>query len=313
MYRKYEHRKFNKRSEELIEAINEIIAIEEANGLSMSVRQIHYQLVNRPDYENSANNVNNLGELISNARMAGLVSWTAIEDRTRPFYDQAYTEHPRDVFKGLDEGFKLNKWREQDFMPEVWVEKESQIDVIGQICNKLEVPFYACKGYNSQSMAWRAGRRMQRYAKRGQRPIIFHLGDLDPSGWDMTRDNRERLSLFAGFPVNVQRIALNMDQVREFEPWPNPLKRDAGGKLTDSRAQAFRDEFGDESYELDSLTSTQIQHIIEEAVLRVRDRVKWDAAVEQEVEHKRYITDLIETLGFESDSDDDEEDDDDGE
>lgn len=185
VYRKYQHQKFTRRSEELIEAINEIIAAEEANGLSMSVRQIHYQLVNRPDYENTAENVNSLGNLISNARMAGLISWTAIEDRTRPFYDQAYTEHPRDVFKGLDEGFKLNKWREQDFMPEVWVEKESQIDVIGQICNILEVPFYACKGYNSQSMAWRAGRRMQRYARRGQRPIIFHLGDLDPSGWDI--------------------------------------------------------------------------------------------------------------------------------
>lgn len=125
----------------------------------------------------------------------------------------------------------------------------------------------------------------------------------------MTRDNRERLSLFAGFPVNVQRIALNIDQVREFEPHPNPLKRDGAGKLTDSRAKDFRDEFGDESFELDSLTSTQIQHIIEKNVLMVRDKAKWDAAVDQEVEHKRYIRDLMDELGLESSAKDEDEDD----
>ena len=40
----------------------------------------------------------------------------------------------------------------------------------------------------------------------------------------MTRDIRERLALYARQEVEVQRVALNMDQVRRYRPPPNSAK-----------------------------------------------------------------------------------------
>lgn len=133
---------------------------------------------------------------------------------------------------------------------------------------------------NSQSEQWRAGRRFAGYIAKGQTPIVFHLGDHDPSGIDMTRDNRDRLSMFAGTPINVQRIALNMPQIEKYNPPPNPVK------FSDSRAKDYEQEFGESSWELDALSPTVIKDLIEDAILRVRDRKKYDAMLKLEAEDK---------------------------
>src|ERR1700722_6974774 len=129
---------------------------------------------------------------------------------------------------------------------------------------------------------------MAGYVQRGQRPIVFHLGDHDPSGIDMTRDNYDRLSMFAGAPVQVVRRALNMPQVEEYDPPPNPAK------LTDSRARDYIDKYGDECWELDALDPAMLRDLIRDAVLRIRDREKWDAALAQEVDDLRYLDSVIE-------------------
>ena len=76
---------------------------------------------------------------------------------------------------------------------------------------------FACRGYASQSEQWRAGKRLANYLRANQRVVILHLGDHDPSGIDMTRDNDDRLSMFArSSRVELKRVALNMDQVEQY-------------------------------------------------------------------------------------------------
>ena len=143
----------------------------------------------------------------------------------------------------------------------------------------------------SQSEQWRAGRRLARYVAKGQRPIVFHLGDHDPSGIDMTRDNGERLSMFAGVPMQVVRLALNRDQVDRYHAPPNPAK------VTDSRYAAYQREHGEESWELDALDPEVIQELISSAVGRLREPAAWDAALLQEAEDSRALEELAEELG----------------
>jgi hypothetical protein len=152
------------------------------------------------------------------------------------------------------------------------------------------VDYFACRGYNSQSEQWRAGQRLARYVQKGQRPIIFHLGDHDPSGIDMTRDNTERLGLFAGTPVMVVRLALNMDQVRHYNPPPNPAK------LSDSRARDYVSKFGDESWELDALDPRVIQRLIRENVERIRNESIWQEALADEAADLDEIDIMIERM-----------------
>ena len=94
---------------------------------------------------------------------------------------------------------------------------------------------------------------------------MLHLGDHDPSGIDMTRDNDARLGMFAREDVTVRRLALNFDQIETYGPPPNPAK------LTDSRYETYFTRYGSESWELDALDPNVIQELIGAAVTEYRD------------------------------------------
>jgi hypothetical protein len=70
----------------------------------------------------------------------------------------------------------------------------------------------ACAGLSpTPRIQHQAGKRFKRYFDQGRIPIVLHLADHDPNGIDMTRDNIERLALYARQEVEVRRIALNME------------------------------------------------------------------------------------------------------
>lgn len=290
-YRKYRDINFRAAALEMIDQANKIIAEYEAQNLDLTLRQLYYQFVGRGLLGNTDKNYKQLQSVISDGRIAGLVSWTAIEDRTRNLMGLDNFSSPGQAINRLARAYRRDLWAEQPWRPEVWVEKEALVGVIQGICNELRVDFFACRGYNSQSEQWRAGQRFARYQMKGQRPIVFHLGDHDPSGLDMTRDNRDRLEMFAGVPVMVQRLALNMKQVEELNPPPNPAK------LTDVRAAAYVEEFGDSSWELDALSPTYIRDLIRDAVRRVRDEELWELSLGKEMSEVRLMEQFAEDFG----------------
>jgi len=290
-FRAYTKANFRQDALDMLAQANQIIEGYEGQGYSLTLRQLYYQFVARDLLPNSQASYNKLGDLISRGRMAGLVSWTAIEDRGRGLKGLRTYSHPNQALKAVHDSYRRDLWADQQWRPELWVEKQALEGVIGGICNKLRIDFFACKGYNSQSEQWAAGQRFAEYVKKGQRPIVFHLGDHDPSGLDMTRDNRERLSLFAGVPVMVQRLALNMAQIEELNPPPNPAKQ------TDSRFEAYQEEFGDSSWELDALEPQYIERLIERNVALIRDEAQWDQSLLREVEEKEQIAAAMEMLG----------------
>lgn len=294
-YRCYAPKNFREEDLRLLGQANAIIAEYEAQGLVLTVRQLYYQHVARGLIENRVENYSRLARLLSDGRLAGLVSWTAIEDRGRNLKGINHHETPEQALRNLAEKYSRDKWFDQPMRPEVWVEKEALEGVIGSICNELEVDFFACKGYNSQSEQWRAGRRLAGRVAAGQVPIIFHLGDHDPSGIDMTRDNRDRLSMFAGVPIQVVRLALNRPQIDALNPPPNPAK------MGDPRFGDYRAEHGDESWELDALEPTYIRSLIRDAVVRVRDDAKWQVALEEEQAEREVLVELAEQLGEQAD------------
>jgi hypothetical protein len=131
------------------------------------------------------------------------------------------------------------------------------------------VPYFASIGNNSQSAQYEAGKRLAGHLEGGLIPVVLHLADHDPNGIDMTRDNRERLAMFAGGEVEVRRIALNLDQVRLYQPPPNFAKE------ADTRFAAYAAEFGQECWELDALTPTVIADLIRQELNGMIDVAHW--------------------------------------
>ncbi len=99
----------------------------------------------------------------------------------------------------------------------------------------------------------------------------------------MTRDIIDRLSMFVGKNVKLDRLALNMDQVEEHQPPPNPAK------ATDARFAVYSAEFGDESWELDALEPAILTDLVQTHVEALRNEELWAAAVEEEAEARRLL------------------------
>lgn len=261
--RQYKDIKFQSKSLDLINLVNQVIDEYDAQGYELTLRQVYYQLVARGYIPNNERSYKNIGNLINDGSLAGLIDWYAIVDRTRNLKANAHWETPESVIESAKYSYMLDRWKHQPNYVEVWVEKDALIGIVSQICRKPDVPHFSCRGYTSQSEMWSAAQRFIRQSHRESRTII-HLGDHDPSGIDMTRDIQERLEMF-GADVEVKRVALTMEQIQTFNPPPNPTK------LSDARATGYIAEFGHECWELDALEPKVITDLIRNEVTALLD------------------------------------------
>lgn len=256
---------------EVVEKVNEILETYAEAGYDLTLRQVYYQFVSRGWIPNRDTEYKRLGSIISDARLAGLVPWNRIVDRTRNLRGIYHVDDVEQAIAETAEQFAIDSWEDQPTRVEVWVEKDALVGVIGQAAGRWDVNYFSCRGYTSQSEIWAAAMRHVRYLKAGQNVHVLHLGDHDPSGLDMTRDIRERLELFAyqhvaaWSRITVDRIALNYDQVEEYDPPPNPAK------LTDSRGAGYVAEHGSSSWELDALEPTVLDGLIDGAIAEIVD------------------------------------------
>jgi hypothetical protein len=270
----------------LIGRVNGIIDEYNAAGYSLTLRQVYYQLVARGVIPNNERSYKNVGQLISTGRLAGLIDWYAIEDRTRYIRSLPHWNDPAEIVASAANQYRIDLWETQPKYVEIWVEKDALIGIIEQTARKYDVPCFSCRGYTSQSEMWSAAQRIMDASKQGERPCtIIHLGDHDPSGIDMTRDIRERLALFGAesCEMTINRIALNMDQITEYNPPPNPAK------LTDTRADKYIAEFGDTSWELDALEPGKLHDLVSHTIERYIDVALMDEAKERQRQEKEQL------------------------
>lgn len=276
-------RNFSDGSMALIEHANTIISEYQAQGFTLTLRQLYYQFVSRDLLANKQTEYKRLGSVINDARLAGLIDWDAIEDRTRNVRTISTWNDPAEIIDTVARQYKEDLWDAQQYRPEVWIEKDALLGVIEPVCERYRVPYFACRGYTSQSEQYRAGQRFAETRERGQTPIVFHLGDHDPSGIDMTRDNTDRLAMFAGESVELIRLALNRDQIRKYRPPPNPAKE------TDSRHATYKALHGDKSWELDALDPTVIDALIAHNIDNLIDIDNWNASKKREAEKRAVL------------------------
>ena len=278
----YKEINFRGKSLELIELINQVVDEYSSQGYELTLRQTYYQLVARGYIPNNERSYKNIGNLINDGRLAGLIDWHSITDRTRNLRRNSHWTTPSSVIESAMYSYMLDKWEGQPNYVEVWVEKDALVDIVGQACGGIDTPFFSCRGYTSQSEMWAAAQRFIRQNRIRDNCFIIHLGDHDPSGIDMTRDIQERLWMF-GADVEVKRVALTMEQVQTYNPPPNPAK------ITDSRCGKYMEEFGDESWELDALEPQMMTRLIRDEVTALRDDDIYQAVYDREAKEKEEL------------------------
>jgi hypothetical protein len=272
----------------LIEQINTIIGEYEAAGYTLTLRQVYYQLVSRDLIPNTEKSYKNIGNLVNNGRLAGLIDWNSIEDRTRRHRTLAHWETPAEIIEGAANQYRRDLWEGQSRYVETWVEKDALIGIVEKAAKRLDCPCFSCRGYASQSAMWESAMRF--IARKKQKGVIIYLGDHDPSGLDMTRDIRERMALF-GANVEVQRIALTMQQIKKYKPPPNPAKE------TDTRFEGYIAEYGSSSWELDALQPEVLDQLITDTIKDNLDQKKYNRVIKKQEAERKSITALLPLIG----------------
>lgn len=290
-YQKYQAFRFSDDSLSMIAKMRDIIKGFVEQGFVLTVRQVYYQLVAHdafPDErrwrwagskwvrdpqgtKNAEPNYKWMANLANEARLAGLIDWDAIEDRTRSFIRRQRWKSGKEILTNAGAGFHMDMWTNQEWRAFVIIEKEALVGVLANVCQQYDVPILAARGYPS-------GTVLREFAVQdiiphmdAQRILIIHLGDHDPSGLDMTRDLESRIQMFAedGGDVELKRIALNMRQIEERKPPPNPAK------TTDSRFADYKRRWGEESWELDALPPSYLVELVEGEILNHVDGAAW--------------------------------------
>lgn len=290
------------RYKELIPVVNEIL---DQYDFSLTVRQIYYRLISDPFnlFENTKSNYTGFGRILTKAREKEDVDWTRIEDRTRQSIggEESIEEETPEEFlqvyiwalKNCWQSYDKKMWLSQQNFTEVWVEKDALSSLVSQACQKYRVLVFPSRGFSSFTKVKEGIRRLYKnteiISKNADDPIrnkptyILHLADHDPSGLIMTEDLRNRFSKYKANFIEVERIGLNIEQVRQFNLRPNPIKS------ADSRSAEYSRSFGTDCWELDALPPDELQKIIAAKIKNYTDPEAWEVTEKEIEEGKRQI------------------------
>lgn len=289
----------------MIHTINGILREYALQGYDLTVRQLYYQLVANnliPEDKtyimlngkwvrspngsiNAEPNYKWIGDIVSDGRMAGLIDWDMIKDRGRELVTNPHWSDPAQFMEAVAPQFRTNLWEGQQYHIEVMVEKQALEGILIPVCRRYDVGFMANKGYSSMSALYETSQRFLEAMQADKKIAIIYLGDHDPSGIDMTRDVEERIDTFLKIDldrgdeigpnelpvIEVQRVALNMDQIKVLNPPENPAK------VTDSRAKSYIERFGESSWELDAIKPESLDRLVSTAIEHYMDKKKFNA------------------------------------
>lgn len=253
----------------MLERINTILEEYRNDGYVLTLRQLYYQLVSKDIIPNNDREYAKLSNILKKGHMAGIVDWSAIEDRVRVPKLPYWVRDVQHAIQDTIEQYRVDRMQGQQRNIEIWVEKDALSNVLFRVTSKYHIRLMVNRGYSSISAMYDAHRRLR------SGDVILYFGDHDPSGKDMVRDIRERMEEF-GREIDVRPVALTMEQIRRFNPPPNPAR------ITDLRAKWYIREYGRTSWELDALPPRELIRLAEEAVEELIDLDLYNRCLDRE-------------------------------
>jgi hypothetical protein len=241
----------------------------------LTVRQVFYQLVAALIIPNRHSEYRKVSEIGTKLRTLGALPWRAIEDRTRRTTGKRGMSDVRQYIETEIHGFLRPEYYGRCYVQKqhVYVEVSTEKDALSSImeeetyafCTRLNV----VRGQVSATMVEQIATRMDRAIMRGQRPVLLHCGDLDPTGIAIPKAIQRNLSERHGIDCDVRMVALTPDQVQKYNL---PLALDAI-KPKDPNLDKWLREFGpgQSPVELDALRPDIIREIVRDALMGCYD------------------------------------------
>lgn len=286
------------------ELLDQIIGIVEdylAQGITLTNRQLYYQLVSRDIIPNADEIYKRICTFLTDARYAGLIDWEAIEDRGRIPVKHPEWSNIKSLIESAVYSYRLPRWLDQDYYIELYCEKQAMESVLKPVSEKYHIYFGVNKGYSSASTMYDLAQRIKDKINEEKKAVILYLGDHDPSGLDMVRDINKRILEFLmegddcvytadEGDFKIIPLALNMKQIEQYNPPPNPAK------ITDPRAKGYIENYGNKSWELDALEPKILIGITENGIKKFMDPDKYLYWIDRENKEKKALKDFGDNL-----------------
>lgn len=248
--------------------------------IDLTLRALHYRLVAL----GMTNDIQHYKKVVSamiSARWDGDINFWEFKDHERETigltsYETTDVESSVDIAKRQirlwARSYSKNRWENQPFYPEVFIEKKAIQGFFEDVCHRWDVALNPCKGYPSLTYQFDAKERFKKAQREGKTPIILYFGDYDCSGEDIPRSIHETIYRM-GIDVEVRRIALMEHQVIEWGLPPAPSKE------TDTRSAKW-DGLG--QVELDAVEPNMLVELTENAIKSIFNDDLYDDLIDQQ-------------------------------
>ena len=166
-------------------------------------------------------------------RRSGHIPYGWITDATRSGSHVNTFSSPGEFLQRVSSLYRGNPWADCDQYCEVWTESRSLAGVVQGLCSELAVSLYPAGGFASMTLLYDAAQYIEQRASDKESAVVFYVGDYDPAGVliDQSIEQELREHLPDGFPLEFQRIAVNEDQVIEYDLPTKPRKASDARRL----------------------------------------------------------------------------------
>jgi hypothetical protein len=268
----------------MLEAIQRILARLKRH-LPLSVRHIHYQLgqhekplrnAKKPGstYTLSQQCYKDTSDLLTRARIEGIIPFEAISDETRPLDLNEYCDNAGQFIdkslKGFLRNYRRHLTQSQPNYVQIVAEKLTVQGIVSPIARKYCLPCLISRGKAGPDSRLRL---LKRFKESGRdKLVILFVTDLDPDG-DVVAESyarylRDEGGDFAITPSQLVpvKVGVTWEQVQR-------LKLPSGGKpkKTSATYREFVSKYGQNVYELESMHPDVLADELERKIAEVLD------------------------------------------
>lgn len=190
-----------------------------------SVRHVFYLMTNPRLPEQVAKTERGYTQVqnrLTRMRRDGKIPYHWISDSTRRGWHVPTFSNPGELIRRYAGLYRVDLWRDVPEHVEVWAESRSIAGILESVCNELAVSLYPTGGFSSLTLTYEAAAEIDRQGK--ERAVILYVGDYDAAGVTIDAKVQEELERHCVTPIEFQRLAINPEQIRQYDLPTKPRK-----------------------------------------------------------------------------------------
>jgi len=227
------------------------------------------------------------GRLVSRMRRLGLIPYPWIVDNLRSTQKPSSWSGLSDFADTVRGAYRKDFWANLPEYVHVLCEKDAVAGTVAPVTREFDVPLSPIRGYISDSFAFELGNHWKQIDK----PIhIYYIGDYDPSGFDLERDAKKKLTDFAGKEITWTRLGVAESDFEQFGLIELAVKK------TDKRWRKFVEQRGERCAEIDALPPPELRRRIKSAIESHVPQERWEQLKLIEAEERATFAKLLEEV-----------------